>query len=255
MLSFHNDPAVKAFYVKRMADHLAADEVRQNYGYWEDGKGCSVGCTIHSGDHSAYEREDGPGLPEWLALLQDALFEGLTPAAAMEFTAHFFPAIPVGVDLDPVKWRFCAFLMRENLERVSALDIDASLKQKVLSAVQQVLALLERTLATGACDLAAAESARSAAESARSVAWSAASAASSAAHAAAESAVWSVESARSVAWSVARSARSAWSVESAWSAAESVAWSAWSAKSAWSVAESAAYKRYADQLLALLQAA
>ncbi len=247
LLSFHNRPEVKEFYSKRMAAHIAADDLKQSYGYWEDGKGCSVGCAIHSSDHSAYEREDGPGLPEWLARLQDVLFEGLETKEARQFSAQFFPAIPVGVNLESVKWKFCAFLMRENIERVSSLDIDKSTKRSVVDALHRVLALHERAAETGVWDALAAESVWSAAESAWSAAWSAARSARSAARSARSAA----ESARSAAWSAAESA------ESVWSAAESAAESVWSAarSAAWRAAWSAAYKRYADHLLSLLKEA
>lgn len=62
--SFHGDPAVKEKYLGRVRAHAAADELIHGV-YWEGGKGCAVGCTVHSGDHTAYEVE--LGLPEWLA--------------------------------------------------------------------------------------------------------------------------------------------------------------------------------------------
>ena len=71
MLAYHNDPAVKAKYVGRMEAHMAADDLRHCI-YWVNGKGCAVGCTIHSSDHAAYETE--LGWPEWLAHLEDSIF-------------------------------------------------------------------------------------------------------------------------------------------------------------------------------------
>ena len=56
MRAFHGDPKVKTKYLKRVRAHRAADQIIHGT-YWEDGKGCAVGCTIHSSDHAAYETE------------------------------------------------------------------------------------------------------------------------------------------------------------------------------------------------------
>lgn len=74
MKAFHNDPKIKAKYLKRVRAHAKADEIVKGR-YWEDGKGCAVGCTIHSSNHSAYETE--LGIPRILARLEDTLFENL----------------------------------------------------------------------------------------------------------------------------------------------------------------------------------
>ena len=225
MLSFHNDPAIKEKYCARVAAHIKADELIHGK-YWEGGKGCAVGCTIHGSSHKAYE--DELGIPEWLAGLQDTLFEGMVNGDSKKFVADFLPAIPIGVNLDRVKYQFCAYLMRENIERVESLKIADDLKQKVLAAIRGVLSLHEEAAETGEWNESAAESAWFAAEYAESAARSAWSAARSA------------ESAARSAWSAARSAESA--ARFAWSAAESAAWSA-------------AYKKHGDELLRLLREA
>jgi len=242
LLSFHNDEKIKQKYVERLEAHAKADEFIKG-GYWENGKGCAVGCTIHSDSHRAYETE--LGIPEWLARLEDVLFEGLDNRDAKTFAVDFLISIPVGVDLNPIKWKFCAYILKENIDRVLKLKIDDKLKQQVVEAVQGCLKINEDAIRSGKWD-------DSAAKSAESAAWSAA---WSAAESAAESAAWSAaKSAKSAAWSAAESAAawSAASAASAWSAAaaaaESAAWSA--AKSA---AWSAAFKRYADELLRLLR--
>ena len=80
MLSFHNDPAIKAKYLDRVKAHAKADRLIQGTG-WKGGKGCAVGCTLEAYDHSLYPIE--LGLPEWLARLEDRIFEGLPKAEAM----------------------------------------------------------------------------------------------------------------------------------------------------------------------------
>ena len=242
LLSFHNDPAIKEQYMKRVRAHAQADELIQGQ-YWKNGKGCAVGCTIHGNNHAAYETE--LGLPEWLARLEDTLFEGLTNADAKQFAVDFLEAIPVGVALDRVKRQFHVFLLQENLDRVQSLPLPPDLKQQILAAIQQVLTLHEQSLASG---VPVTESVWRDAESAVWRAWRAAENA--------ENAVWSARSARNAAESAARSARSdAESARSAgkaaWSDAESVAENAENAENA----RSAAYKRYVDQLLSLLREA
>ena len=273
LLSFHNDETIKQKYLTRLHNHARADEIVQGQ-YWEHGKGCAVGCTIHCDDHSAYETI--LGLPEWLAYLEDTLFEKLSNAEAKSFAVDFLEAIPVGVNLDRVKWQFCTFLLQENIERVLSLTIDDALKTQVVSAIRQALACCENALASGQWDESAAQSAQTAAWSAaqsaawsaaQSAAWSARTAAWSAAQTAAESAQSATWSAQTAAWSAAESAQTAawsaqtaaWSAQTAaWSAAQSAAWSAQNAaqSAAQTAAESArtaAYTRYAQHLLMLLR--
>ena len=43
--AFRNDPKLKAKYLERVMAHEKADEIIQGI-YWQDGKGCAVGCTL-----------------------------------------------------------------------------------------------------------------------------------------------------------------------------------------------------------------
>jgi hypothetical protein len=221
--AFLGQEDVKAKYLNRVSAHAEADEIIKGR-YWENGKGCAVGCTIHGNNHAKYVTE--LGIPEWLARLEDTIFEGLPNGQAKGFPAAFLSAIPVGADLEPVKWHFCAFLMRENIDRVLVLTIDDKLKEQVVASIRGVLALHEEAITTG----------KWARASAASAAWAAAESAAGAARAAAESA--------------ARAARAA-----AESAAESAARAAWASAAASAAAESAAYVRYRDELLRLLKEA
>ena len=105
MLAFHNDQAIKDKYVYRVLMHQKADQIVKGI-YWQrtgrgnEGRGCAVGCTLHSGNHNTYETE--LGIPEVLAHLQDAIFEGLPIERAKEFPLQFLRAIPVGADLSGV---------------------------------------------------------------------------------------------------------------------------------------------------------
>ncbi len=201
LISYKNDKGLKDMLVKEIERHRKLDKIVQGrYGKNEDGdnfRGCAVGCSIHSlnvklnkdfspNDHSVYEKE--LGIPEWLARLEDTIFEGLPKNEAVKWPSAFAKSVPVGVNLEPIKWKFCAFILKENIERVLTLTISDDLKKQVVDAIRGCLSLHENAIRTGIWDESAA---RSAVESARSAAWSAA---------------WS---ARSAAWSAAWSARSA----------------------------------------------
>ena len=96
MLTFHNDPGIKAKYLARVKAHQEADEIIQGH-YWQNGKGCAVGCTIEGNDHKKYETE--LGVPRSIAYLEDRLFELISNENAKLFPYKFLDAIPVGVDL------------------------------------------------------------------------------------------------------------------------------------------------------------
>jgi hypothetical protein len=249
LLAYHGDPKIKKALLAQLAAHRKADQIVQGYGYWTDGKGCAVGCTIHSGKHADYETI--LGIPESIAYLEDAIFEWLPVEQARKWPERFSRAIKPGADLSLVAARFMVWMLIDPAKGVIRFSGDP--QWKVEAAIRGVAELWQRVIdcRTVADEewLAAESAARSAAEStARSArsAWSAA-------RSAAESAAWS-------AWSAARSAAES-TARSAWSAAaESAARSAWSAaaesaaRSARSAAaESAAWQKMADKLIQLLR--
>jgi hypothetical protein len=191
MQAFFNDQKIKDKYLKRVRDHRLADELVQGIT-WEDGKGCAVGCTLENYNHKQYEVE--LGIPEWLARVEDTIFEGLVKDEAMKWPERFLAAIKPGADLSKVEAPFVIFILESNLA-----NFDHDKYPDVKAAIDECIRLYKIG------DLAP------------SASWSAArSAAWSAARSAARSAAWSA--ARSASWSAARSA--------AWSAAGSAAWSA-----------------------------
>jgi hypothetical protein len=199
MLSFHNDPTIKEKYLNRVKLHRELDNIIQGIG-WENGKGCAVGCTLENYDHSEYPIE--LGLPEWLARLEDAIFENILNEEAMLWPEKFLDAIPVGVCVENVKHRLSIIRMNNLLEIQNKLleSYKNSELEKifidVMSSIELVKKCHEAELNKNYCDWSAAESAAWSAES------SASSAASSAAESAARSAAWSAAwSAESLAWS------------------------------------------------------
>jgi hypothetical protein len=231
MKSYLSSPTLKKRFVAEIEKHRKADQIEQgNYGrqngQW---KGCAVACSLRSlaiidgqdlvteySRHADYETK--LGIPEWLARLEDTIFEGLPKKEAMLWPTAFAKAVPVGKDLNPIKWKFCAFILSRNIERVLTLNIENSLKKQVVDAIRGVLDLHEKAIRTGKWD-----------ESAASAAASAASAAASAA-------------ARSAASAAASAARSAASAASAAASAE------------WSAEWSAEYLLYSKHLLKLIKA-
>jgi hypothetical protein len=231
MIAYRNDPSIKDAILKQLEMHRLADEIVKGV-YWEDGKGCAVGCTIHSDNHMEYEARFG--IPVMLARLEDRIFEGLPNADAMIWPKRFMSAVRPGSDMSRVGWKFQHWLLTD--KNVNP-GIDHPLVKAEVAECARIVGLL--------CDGFSVDqsAARSAERSAESAAWSAARSAESAASAA-WSAARSAESAASAAWSAARSAESA-----AWSAA-------WSAeRSAESAAWSAAWRKMADKFIELIEAA
>ena len=108
LLSFHGEQEIKDMYLTRLKGHYEADEIIKGT-YWQHGKGCAVGCTIHSNLHRNYETE--LGIPSVLAYIQDSLFELMTNEQAKEFPIKFLEAIPVGVNLKNVWIKLIIWLL------------------------------------------------------------------------------------------------------------------------------------------------
>ena len=220
--------------------HQKADELIRGT-YWDDGKGCAIGCTVHSSEHKAYETE--LGMPEWFARLEDAIFEGMSHKASCRFPMRLLSAIPVGfAEWDRLYHKFCAYILRD------VCKFDRTKYPDVAVAVDDIVRLHEQmTESDDQAWLAArstAESARRAAEeSANTAVWSIRSAAL-AAEESAESAV------RSTLVSVVHSAANPATHSVARSATESATLLA-----AYSAARSAAYDRIANWLILWFNAA
>jgi hypothetical protein len=115
LLAFHGDHAIKDKYLDRLRAHALADEIVQGI-YWQNGKGCAVGCTIHGFVHHDYETL--LGIPESLARLEDQLFEGLPNAHAKTFPIQFLESIAPGADLSKVENLFLRWLLIDESDGV-----------------------------------------------------------------------------------------------------------------------------------------
>ncbi len=235
----------------READMLRSGTYGRMNGHF---RGCSVGCFAYelAPDHfrgGAWDGSnlhkivaDAAGYPEWLARLQDALFEGLPAGECEDWHVQIADALAARGR----EWPIVLHAVHAAILRISYRTAGPA-----QDAVQTVLDLHERAVrGEDASDdewIAAESAAESAAWSAAErAAWSAAwNAARSAARSAAWSAAWSAaeRAAESAAWNAARSAAES----AAWNAARSAAWSA-----AERAAESAAYQEIRDGVLAAI---
>ncbi len=111
ILAWHGDPKKKAARLKRVRAHVKADQLIQGYGHWKDGKGCAIGCSYHSSDHSLAQSEDG--IPIGIAYLVDRLFEQLPVEEARTWPVRFFNAIKPGADLSLVWDKNWEWVLRE----------------------------------------------------------------------------------------------------------------------------------------------
>jgi hypothetical protein len=112
LLAFHGKQEIKDKYIARLEEHYRADEIIKGQ-YWENGKGCAVGCTIHSGNHKAYE--DELGIPTIIARLEDVIFEGLPNKDSKEFPLQLLKSINVGADLSKVADKFLIKLLNRSI--------------------------------------------------------------------------------------------------------------------------------------------
>jgi len=236
--------AQKQEFLKQSKAHFAADMLlKGTYGSDEDKafKGCSVGCHLHhikpklsansisnlNNKHAIVAKHYG--YPEWLALLQDQVFEGL-PNGPHGENAKWHVELAETLAKLPTRYDWQAALHRVH---VAILRVSYKTAGSAQAAVQQVIDLHER-----------AGRGEKVSDDLWSAAWSAAeraarSATESAARSAARSAAWSA------AWSAAESAAESAARSAAWSAAE---------RAARSAARSAAYQEIRDSvLLALTQ--
>jgi hypothetical protein len=139
MKAFHGDKKIKDKYLARVLAHAKADEIIKGK-YWENGKGCAVGCTIHGNDHGAYERE--LGIQRVIARLEDGIFEGLPNERAMKFPQEFLEAVPVGADLSMVFYRFMHWLLidpEDGVIRLAKMD-------RTKESIQKTAALFDRRI-------------------------------------------------------------------------------------------------------------
>lgn len=95
---------------KQVAAHVAADQVVQKT-YWENNRGCFIGCLSHYHDPQIAERDYG--IPIMVLRIAERIFEALPAADAVAFFAALPDAVGCdGKDLSMVGWQFLAAELR-----------------------------------------------------------------------------------------------------------------------------------------------
>jgi hypothetical protein len=112
----------KSDFLIELGMHAEQDRIVQGK-YWHRGKGCAVGCSLHSVsqrlglkkmDYSKYRLfETYLGIPVVLARLEDQIFEGMAKEDAKKWPLRFAEAVPDGADLINVWNKFAPWMLRE----------------------------------------------------------------------------------------------------------------------------------------------
>jgi hypothetical protein len=271
---------VKSFFLRRIQAHYRLDEIVKGK-YWSDGKGCAVGCLVHSSNLQTLV--DTFGMPLQMAHLIDRLFESLPNGEAKSFPVRFVKATQPHTDLQLVLDRWYLALLSD--PKMGAIAFADGI---VRPAIQTVIDLYAEKVGGKNPPTAAWDAAREAAgDVAWDAAWAAARAAAGAAsRAAAGAAAWAAardaareaaraasgaaawaaardaagDASRSAAWAASRAASgdAAWATAgaAAWDAAGAAAWdAAWDASRAAARDADAHYIWQANILLTLLAAA
>ena len=237
----------KAQVLARVRRHREADRLIHGT-YWEDGRGCAVGCTVSGRKRAGETWYDAVarqlGIPAHLAALEDAIFEGLPSGDAQTWPERFLGAIPEEADLSRVWPQFAIWLLTEEAPSASGEAV-AALYRRRLAGDEPTDA--ERSRAAEAARAASAARVAEAALYRRRLAgdeptdaeWSRAAEAARAARAA-----WAAGAAEA-----AEAARAAGAAREAWAAG--AAWAAEAAEAAWE----ASFTRQADKLVELCLAA
>ena len=242
MLAYHGNAKEKSAILAQLRAHAKADEIRQGF-YWEAGKGCAVGCTIHGSNHAEYEPRFG--IPRVLATLEDRIFEGLPNAEAKKWPIEFMSAIKPGADLSDIWPQFAIWLLSDPASGV----IRFAKTDEQRAAIDGVAELYRQRAPRGDPRW----------DPARNAAYAAYDAAAAAADAAAAYAATAADAAAATADAAAAYAAAAYAAYAAAYAAYAAAAAAYAAYAAAAAAYAAARKIHwqacAEKLLDLLRAA
>lgn len=139
MNTYLNDESQKAIVIARFGAYVVAKKVTQGGGFYEGGGGGFVGCCAEARNYPLAAAE--LGWPEWFARLVDSIFDGLptseTAPEAEQFGASLLEAIPVGVDLDAIRYAFLLAVQQrvetllETCEETDAARVGEAVKQAI----------------------------------------------------------------------------------------------------------------------------
>jgi hypothetical protein len=235
--------------------------------YWEDGKGCAVGCLLKGDNHEEYP--EAFGIPIMLAQLEDRFFEGVTKKRSVVWPEEFMGAcMAVGKTrkarmkkLGVVGWQLLHWVLTDELPKTVVGDgeIYDNVRKAIAQCADALLPLTKgkkvnkkaaRAAAYASHATLAATDAAYAAAYAADAAYAAARAAADAARAAAAYASHATLAATDAAYAAAYAANAAYAASRAAAYATYAA-----ADAAYAAARAAAYERMADKLLQLINEA
>ena len=190
MIVLQENPHLAELVRNRLETHYQADEIIKGV-YWEDGKGCAVGCMTESHEPYNVPLWDDLGVGLFLPRLCDVIFEGLPNDVAKEWPLRFWSAIESakGKDLGLIHWKFLHWILDAQLKEFHHHEIVGKVITDVCKGIM-ALSNGEQWLAAQAAVDAAADAATNAATNAAYAATNAANAATNAAHAAAYAAAY-----------------------------------------------------------------
>ena len=122
MLAYSHPIVTREAFLAEMQAHADADQIVQGQ-YWEEDRGCAVGCSLHSisrlipdarvamDDHE--QLAEIIGIPPQLTYLEDTIFEGLPVNLARRWPMRFSSAIQQNADLSNVWPQFATWMLRE----------------------------------------------------------------------------------------------------------------------------------------------
>ncbi len=144
MKAFTNTLQTKTEALASIRAHKAADQLIKGQ-YWEEGKGCAVGCQYHAfKNDNDYDfhiiAERVHGIPQQLAYLEDRIFENLPNELAMQWPERFLSAIPEGADLSKVIPSLMVWLMTDKNNGVIRFLKSGSDQEKIITAVSALYA-------------------------------------------------------------------------------------------------------------------
>ena len=162
-LSYHNDNSLKALVIAEMKNHQNDDRfIKGSYGFYSFGefKGCAVACAVNSVNKILGKQYDTSshcvlqetlGIPGWLSKIQDAFFECLPWGECDKFAIDFLEAIPVGIDLEPIRWKIATLLLKEGIEILQDKDnLIQDIKDEAIEALRNSLMLYEGAIKSNA---------------------------------------------------------------------------------------------------------
>jgi hypothetical protein len=99
MQPFNGNAALAAQTVAEMKAHRDADRLAKG-DYWnpETGRGCAIGCLVHSGSHA--DAGKLCNAPNQIMYIVDNVFEGLPWPANLDWPVKFLEALQANIDKD-----------------------------------------------------------------------------------------------------------------------------------------------------------